>query len=241
MKNLVFGIVIFLVFVLTGCSFYPDATGLPGEEGITAANDAFPPGFIPETGMTKIDKVMGGNLGSRAPASKILNVPRKIQERSYWCGPASIQMIQYYFNMPASQSTIASYCGTNSSVGTYVYKIVNWLNAAPMTGYASLPSWWVWEYVTVTSTTDFINKIHFTIGNYSAPQIWHLKTYPSSVYHLPGYTGNYGHYIVGSGYDSNNNVLEDDPWYGNGGGSNIWVSGTTMYNCIKANASLIIY
>lgn len=176
---------------------------------------------------------------TRAPAAKQLYIPRRIQETSYWCGPAAAQMVQYYFNQPASQAWIASYCGTNSYEGTYVYKIVQWFNDAPMTGYMYLPSWWIWEAKQVWSTADFLAKVKWSVGDCSAPQIWHLMTYPSGAYHLPGYTFNSGHYVCGSGYDGEW-VMEDDPWWGVEG-ENVWITAETAYNCIAANAHYIIY
>lgn len=178
-------------------------------------------------------------------ASKvILPVPHKYQEKSYWCGPASAQMVQYYFNMPASQSYIASKCGTTSSLGTYVYRLVKWFNDPPMTGYKVLPSGWKWAYVYLTSYDNFKYRVQRTMGKFNAPQVWHLKTYPSSTYHLPGYTRNFGHYVVGSGYDfsgSTPKVTYEDPWYGSGGGPNKWVRAYVAYKCIMANAGLIIW
>jgi len=184
------------------------------------------------------------NMSKAYATYKTLGVPWKAQETSYWCGPASIQMIQYYFNMPASQSYIASRCGTSPDYGTYVYRIVEWLNASPMTGYADLPSWWEWVYYSLPDYETFKLNLQKSVSNYDAPQIWHLKTYPSSTYHLPGWTYNAGHYVTGSGYDftgSTYYVLYDDPWYGTGGGSNKWAAAYTAYRCIIANARYIIW
>ena len=58
-----------------------------------------------------------------------LNVPTFQQETSYWCGPACIKQSIHYINgSSASQSTYASSMGTSSSIGTYVYKMVDELN-----------------------------------------------------------------------------------------------------------------
>lgn len=200
-------------------------------------NKAFPDGY-PIKGH---DKTIGTKLKTTYPTAYAINVPRKVQEKVYYCGPACLQMINYYYDMPVSQTTIANYCGTDAN-GTYVYKMVNWLNSDPMTGKDRLPSDWIWSYHILTSYTDFLNKLQWSVGGHQAPQIWRLQTYPNSTYHLPGYTSNLRHYITGSGYIfGNSTVLYDDPWYGNGGGSNIWASANTVYNCIKIHGGYIIY
>ena len=66
-------------------------------------------------------------------------VPLKRQERSYWCGPASVQMVLLSIKGTSpSQSTLASsaYLNTNTG-GTYVYKIVEVLKKFT-TGYKYL-------------------------------------------------------------------------------------------------------
>ncbi len=244
MKRSIFYLSVFLLVILASCSENSledvknsDIHTMPQHEGFNAA---FPTGFIVKEG---VGKELFASKKETKNSGKI-NVPRKVQEKSYWCGPASVQMVNDYFKMYVSQTTIANHCGTTASEGTYVYKIVNWLNEAPMTGHKDLPSWWQWEYKEVNSASDFIKKMQQSVGDYSAPQIWHLKTYPSSVHHLPGYTNNYGHYVVGSGYSmasSGARVMYDDPWYGNGGGSNIWADAETVYKCIDAHHNYIIW
>jgi hypothetical protein len=115
---------------------------------------------------------------------------------------------------------------------------------APMTGNTSLPSWWKWAVVTLKSYDDFLSKVKSNIGTYAAPQIWNVCTYPSSTYHMPGYTSNYHHYIVGSGYDytgAQNIVRYEDPYYKQGGGAKKTIAAYTMYKCIVGNKSMIIW
>jgi hypothetical protein len=214
-------------------------------------NKAFPEGYQEEDNAVANSFKENFELKSTDPdkavsvASKVvLPVPHKYQQKSYWCGPASAQMVNYYFNMPASQAYIASRCGTTSSLGTYVYRLVKWFNDPPMTGNKDLPSGWKWAYVYITDYANFKYRVQRTLGTFNCPQVWHLKTYPSGTYHLPGYTKNYGHYVVGSGYNFSGStpyVMYDDPWYGPGGGPDKWVRAYTAYKCIKANAGLIIW
>lgn len=186
-------------------------------------------------------------IATQAPALKTkaygssgsITLPHYYQETSYWCGPGSAQMVQYYFNMGCSQSRIAGACGTTTS-GTSIWAIANWFNDAPMTGYKVLPTWWKWEVEYLDSYQEFLDCMGFSFYNYKAPQIWNVKTYPSSTYKLPGYTFNGGHFVAGKGYDSTY-AKYNDPWYGSGGGPNRSVGKYTMYYCIRANKGLIIY
>ena len=109
-----------------------------------------------------------------------------------------------------------------------------------MTGYASLPSWWKWEVEYLDSYQEFLNCMGTSFYNNRAPEIWNVRTYPSSTYHLPGYTFNGRHYVTGKGYDATY-ARYNDPWYGSGGGAGRATGKYTMYYCIKANHSLIIY
>lgn len=257
MKNLILFLNVILLAFMFSCS--EDVTEkteiIDSEKGDMPVseefNQAYPEGYVMEFEDELIAQKENFGLKSTVPdksvtlASKAtIPVPHKYQETSYWCGPASAQMIQYYFNMPASQSYIAQRCGTKKNGGTYVYKLVNWFNDSPMTGYKKLPSWWKWTAVTLKSYSDFKTKVQKSVGKYKAPQIWHLKTRPSGTYKLPGYTFNSGHYVVGSGYNYSGStpyVLYDDPWYGSGGGSNKWIRAWIAYNCIYAHARLIIW
>ncbi|GEM_PF-6467954 len=201
-------------------------------------NQAFPKGYT----VKSVDKTIGTEFKAY-PTSKTIAVPHYYQETSYWCGPACAKMVNYYFNQPVSQTTIATYCNSAPSYGTYISSIASWFNSAPKTGYLVLPSWWVWEVVVLSGFTDFKNKVQWSIAGYSAPEVWLLMTYPSSTYKLPGYTANYGHYVTGRGYDftANSKVYYQDPWYGTGGGPNKTVDAYTMYYCITANANCMVY
>lgn len=53
---------------------------------------------------------------------RFLWTPTHEQTRAYWCGPATVQVIDDYFGACAAQSTIAAYLGT-SSAGTMFTKV----------------------------------------------------------------------------------------------------------------------
>jgi hypothetical protein len=241
MKNLFFLLNALLMLFILSCSedntdnsFQEDKIPVSSE-----FNKAFPEGFQ----VNSVDKTINTEVKSTAATQTSIAVPHFYQETNYWCGPASAQMVNYYFNMPVSQQTIANFCGSDPSYGTYVYQLVNWLNSSPMTGNAVLPSWWKWEYYALGEYSDFKSKLEWSIGSYSAPQIWLVATYPSSTYHLPGWTYNTGHFVTANGYNfgSSETVVYDDPWYGAGGGPDISVAAYTMYVCIQSQANYIIY
>jgi hypothetical protein len=240
MKKINYLLGLLVLFNLNSCSenviddLEKDKTLISSKEEL---NKTFPDGY-PIMG---VDKTIGTELKTTYPSAYAISVPRKVQEKIYYCGPACLQMINYYYDMPVSQTTIANFCKTDAS-GTMVYRMVNWLNKDPMTGKDRLPSGWVWEYHILDSYNDFLAKLQWSVGGHSAPQIWRLQTCPGGIYHLPGYTKNMNHYITGSGYIlSNSKVLYDDPWYGDGGGSDIWADANTVYYCIKIHGGYIIY
>jgi hypothetical protein len=177
-------------------------------------------------------------------AHTVLAVARFVQERYYWCGPASTQMLQYYFDQPCSQAYIAWREGT-TKYGTSIYRIAGFLNESPMTGYKFLPSWWRWEVFNVSGSKSlFENKIRWAQYYYKAPQIYWVYTNPAGTWGLPGWTSNWGHYVVGYGYDyrdfSNKKVHYHDPYYSQGGGTRVTTT-ANMWNCIKARNGRIVY
>lgn len=110
------------------------------------------------------------------------SVPLKRQERSNWCGPASVQMVLLSIKGASpSQSTLASstYLNTDTS-GTYVYKIVEVLKSFT-TGY---------KYLNLSDTGLWLSV--WSSLEKKAPTIYHVRTGV-----LPHYTKNLGHYVVG--------------------------------------------
>lgn len=77
----------------------------------------------------ELDKsLINSSVQSRYYVNK-LSVTNYRQDNDYYCGPANVkQVVQYLNGSSASQSTYASYMGTNSTDGTYVYAIRNALN-----------------------------------------------------------------------------------------------------------------
>ncbi len=114
------------------------------------------------------------------------------QETSYWCGPATIKQAVHWINgSSASQQTYATRMGTNSSSGTYVYKMRNEMNyrqsehSYVYTDVSTLDNEWdLWTIVTQDVWEDRV------------PVIIHALT---DVLYM--YNGrNLGHYITITGY-----------------------------------------
>ena len=121
--------------------------------------------------------------------SKQLSVPAYQQERGYWCGPANIkQVIQFINGSSSSQSTYANSMGTNSSDGTYVYKMAQELNSRQS------KFTYAYEYVSF-GLNDLKDRILRNITQ-DKPIILHAHTQ-----YLYMYNGtNLGHYLTLSGY-----------------------------------------
>lgn len=137
--------------------------------------------------------------------SRRLSVPLVKQETTYYCGPASLKMVLSYKGKSYSQSTLASYAGTNSSEGTYVYRMKDTLNRILGNRYV---------YVNVNDQS-FGNGLVYSIDK-DYPVICHVRTGA-----LENYSGaDTGHYVVSTGYIagfSGNNWVSDvyynDPHY----------------------------
>lgn len=129
--------------------------------------------------------------------NRVLNVPTYKQEKSYWCGPACLQMvIKYVTGSLISQATLASEAGTTPTSGTYVYKMAETLRAHSVNS----------KYYSVYNV-DFDTTLRSSLDK-GIPAIAHLCTR-----YLPAYNGkNYGHYVVLRGrYIYFNDPGIDDP------------------------------
>lgn len=169
--------------------------------------------LINEQNKKKAELEAATTLLPMATSTRTLNVPTYQQETSYWCGPANIkQVIQYINGSSQSQSTYASDMGTNSSDGTYVYRMTNELNAKQST--------FTYAHYQMSSSDkqSLALGISISIGQ-GKPCIFHARTE-----HLYMYNGKaLGHYITGRGYsfsgfetasiDADTNALDGTVYY----------------------------
>lgn len=105
-----------------------------------------------------------------------------------------------------TQSTLGNSMGTNSSVGTYVYKITNELN--------NRQSKFTYAHQLISTQTAMKNALYASIG-YNAPAILHARTKSLVMYNGT----DLGHYLVAETVVEKNvdGVLDEvgyvDPWY----------------------------
>jgi Peptidase_C39 like family len=140
------------------------------------------------------------------------NLNQQGQQRSYWCGPATVSEVAYsmYYDgrgaIPVSQSTAASYMGTTTD-GTSVGAFVNGLNAyvgRPVAGWNWYAFVWLSYSPTSTERSNFVSYLEFDVdrGWPVGGDAWeeaygpHLKGHPynQTIFHyveLGGY-GSYG-------------------------------------------------
>lgn len=177
---------------------------------------------------------------------KRLNITAYRQETAYWCGPANIkQVIQFINGSSDSQATYASSMQTNSSDGTYVYKMVNELNKRQ--------SKFTYAYKEVTSAvteSDIDAYIHLSVLQ-NKPMILHARTQPLYLYNGT----NLGHYLTISGYSDDimgpfpddyrgpNKAYYTDPYYADYGRGSVFgthlTENSTIYNCVNGRFIII--
>lgn len=134
----------------------------------------------------KITQCALGNDASPYGGGRVLlEIPLYQQEKTYYCGPATIQMVLDYFNITKSQNEIAEVVHTDST-GTMVYRMRDGLNELGFVKY---------EYV-ATDEIAFGTGLMYSINN-NVPVICHVKTGT-----LPNYADgkDTGHYVVADGY-----------------------------------------
>lgn len=171
-----------------------------------------------------------------------LDITNYEQQYWYYCGPANVkQVLQYLNGTSESQSTYASYMGTSSGVGTYVYKIVNALNH-----YSSK----TYKYVLGNSYTkwEFSSLVASAVSN-EKPIILHARTSSLNTYNgtdLGHYITVNGHTLTGSFGDTGiYNIYYVDTYnndYGNGSTLGEHMDTTEhVYNTVSVSGRYIIY
>ncbi len=198
--------------------------------------------------------------------SREISIPLRMQERSYWCGPASAQeVLDYdwgYLSTVSkySQSFLANAMGTNSTNGTYVYRLKNALNQ-----YRHSNFYWDYHQLPSDETSaaiDLYNKTKYDIDSYEG-SVYHTKTYPfygydawGERYGLIGYYDKYSrdyhvafHYVVGYGYIEENTGRHRVMYLDSNNSNYGWgtplgrhtVDARNMAECVINNAGYIIW
>lgn len=119
------------------------------------------------------------------------------QENNYYCGPASVKQSLNFIigdNATASQSYYASNMGTNSTEGTYVYKIAEELDK-----HQSVNDYG-WREI-LNGTDTLWNPVYYDIQTAQVPMIARVDTSKLEVYNgiqLTHYVTVYGYNTTGS-------------------------------------------
>lgn len=171
-----------------------------------------------------------------------LSITNYQQENGYYCGPANVkQVVQYLNGSSASQTTYATYMGTNSTDGTYVYAIKNALNNYTSQSYSYVLGS---NYTSSTFSTLVKNKI-----SSNKPIILHANTSSLAMYNGTSL----GHYLTVNGYtytasfgDSTgiDNIYYVDTWYGSYGNGSVLGehldTTTNVFNTVNSSSRYII-
>lgn len=149
-------------------------------------------------------------MGSDIPY-KYFWTPTHLQERSYWCGPGSIQILDDYWGEPASQATIAKWLGTTGDGTDFslVDDALRYFTGRPYVYVGPIPS-----------PGEVLNRIEYglyvrrnpMVGDFYVPSTW-----PYYMYSHPG------HIIVIEAFDWRdgtvrlNDCYEEAYWMAGGG------------------------
>lgn len=101
-----------------------------------------------------------------------LYTPWHGQERSYWCGPTSCQIVAHYFGNLKTQATMASYLGTTSA-GTSITKVDDCLRAFTGRSY---------QCYTGVGTSTLLAKVAHTLSTHRQPVVADVRIVPGVWY-----------------------------------------------------------
>lgn len=152
----------------------------------------------------KLDEVKNNPINLNSRAAVRLTPANYLQEKSYWCGPASVQIVlKHETGVKYSQATLAANMGTTSSNGTYVYRIVDELNSKMSANGKAF------RFVSqLNSTSNYWNNMIYTTNN-NHMLIYNVEKETLNSNYLT--TG--GHYIVGTGYATDNSTIYSVYYY----------------------------
>jgi hypothetical protein len=150
----------------------------PSDAGLQASATTTTDAPVPTVGTASVD----------APYM-YLYTPWHGQERSYWCGPTSCQIVAHYFGNLQTQSTMASFLGTTTS-GTSITRVDDCLRHYTGRSY---------ECYTGTSQSSLLSKVAHTIGAHRQPLVADVRINPGT-WHAYRYS-HAGHILPVEAYD----------------------------------------
>jgi hypothetical protein len=141
-----------------------------------------------------------------------LYTPWHGQERSYWCGPTSCQIVAHYFGNLKSQSVMALALGTTTA-GTSISLVDNCLRTYTGRSY---------ECYTGVTTSGLYSKVAHTLATHRQPMVADVRIVPG-VWYAYRYS-HAGHIIPVEAFDWRYGIIRvNDPYneasYHSGGGA----------------------
>lgn len=205
-----------LVFILTVSSAAPVFAAGTGDDP-TPTEDVLTPAEAARKARLESKTPQDGGTGEigvmvvDAPY-KYLYTPSHLQEKNYWCGPATVQVIHDYFGTPQSQQTYANWLGTGTG-GTDFSKVDDCLRAYTGRSY--------YYYGSLTQT-GFNTRVSDSLLNHGYPLAADVNIY-ASVWPNYNYDHN-GHIIPIEAFDWRYmtiriNDVYSEAYYRSGGGN----------------------
>ncbi|GAB4286846.1 MAG: hypothetical protein Kow0067_11130 [Coriobacteriia bacterium] len=144
---------------------------------------------------------------------RYLWTPSHAQERSYWCGPATVQIIDDYFGTPASQYEISKYLRTTPN-GTDFTRVDDALRF--------FTKHYDYTYRTCTSHADFRSRVQYGIKTKGHPCAVDMKVIADR---MNNYRHDHaGHIVPIEAFDWRYGIVRindpyDEAYWRSGGGS----------------------
>jgi hypothetical protein len=136
-----------------------------------------------------------------------LSTPSHKQSKTYYCGPATCQIIDDYWHAPQTQAAYAAKYGMcTTTAGTNYYLMDDVLRY-----YTGKSSYNYYDYNSVTSATQVYSRTEYALGSKHFPLSYLVKvdgsTWANYVY------DHSGHIICGEGFDWRyNHISINDPY-----------------------------
>lgn len=166
------------------------------------------------------------------------------QEKSYWCGPASVAFMSYHDpvvknSISHSQTTWASWLGTTTA-GTGIYNIRTQVNNR-LTGFKNRVGGYGVHSVASWTVGDWANRFSVTTRTKQAPIVLHPKLTSSNSTYIPAGWSTGGHFNVGVGYRTYSSGSDGwifEPWAADGSVPKfVWESMSNIRTQNLANSS----
>jgi type II secretory pathway pseudopilin PulG len=129
--------------------------------------------------------------------------PSHMQEKNYYCGPATVQIIDDYWGTPATQAEIARYLGTDSTKSTDFSKVDDAINHFAGQDYV--------YYGPCKSSSDFYSRVQYGLATRLHPMAIDIRISGSLMdYYVFDHLG---HIVPLEAFDWRSNIVRlNDPY-----------------------------